>query len=1416
MPSDADHQVDIKIFSETKCNIIKQDIMSMSNNEFQEFFNDQVFGTSLAEAACNHGNSINNQDSSVGTDHQISSNASNVANMSGINGTDESSSLNMQRSTDSYFITVSSPDQVSAMQSLFPSTQSSSSHGATDMLLASASTQRNTLMDNVSTLSNTQCISSNIQTADNVADALTTQTVSMMENNARNGCPQQPANQNNQMNSQQIVMDNSGGNTNVKTMVSADSLNLQQNVNSQNVVRNHGELNSPNVAVAAVGSSNVQDVAKGILNAQNLLSGNVISIPLQSPSGANRISINTCSENQGIGMLDHTQVKAPIFVNIHNMNASQTVTAHGHVDSSPNGSQGMNPSVSVGSHDTSPANIGLAVDRSLPNVFLIQGTANSPKMLIVNAGKNNLGQIPCTFASPAQLNIKDVLSLDTGSQVNVGEPNIALNNEQNLFLHKLLMEARGSLNIVCSKENSQPVNSPHETVSAPSQCMDLGSRENVNLINMLSNNIGILNSVSVPVNSLPKNTSGAEGVGVQAQHMDLGSQDNLNLTQLLSNNHGNLNSQSSTMNTPKNPGQGDGGGGTHLHCMDLGNHENISLSNLLSNNNGNMNSPQVQERMQAGENPSQGGDVPQNVGGMQQRMDLGSQDNLNLSSLLAVDNKGNLNSESIQVIAQSARPPEQILTPTKDEVKSPVMMTNTNTDMTQQGSNQMTAHKQVGEHGMESRSPTASHVMINNQGQLVSENMEVCQQGNMSVQHVLNQAGQNVANQNVGNQSMAGENMSGQSMAGQNISGQNMAGQNTDGQQLESRMEISIQENYSANQANGKNVSQASTNSATSGTVNTTVGLPLDLHNICLDTFQNVPLNMGNLNQQAVFSTATSSSLNVQLKSPTSAGANQHPMSTTSVFSTQTNNFNSISISETTDNAITQLNNLGAESQLSEPSLKLSQPCTLNVSSQGSMLRRMLTGDCDDASLSPSSPISNPENQLESPRDLSSPNNFFQDMTTQSTLINNAEKLHLSSDAYVKDETSDGFNLMMTPFQTEDNTNVPNKIHKGCRDDDAHSSRSDPICVDKLFDANGASSTTSYEFTKFGSDIPGVFKFGLSSKASTVSTSCTNTRAVPSIVMNMSQGGESLKSVVPPPAKPAGHSKKVKDPSLSSHFPNKSHGYELQIVSQPEEQHRARYLTEGSRGAVKDRSQQNYPIVKLHGHNEAVKLQVFVGCETGRMKPHGFYQACKVAGKNSTPCIEKEIDGTMVIELDINTSSDMTASVDCVGILKLRNADVEKRIGVTKARAKKKNSTRARLVFRTTFQKSDGHYITLQAASTPILCTQPIGQPEILRVSLLEATVDGGQSMFIIGKNFLKNTQVFFQEVVMENGTILWEKEASIEQEFFQQTHLICTVPEYHNASVDKPVDMQIIVKCRGKLSDPHEFMYKPYLRNLG
>lgn len=50
---------------------------------------------------------------------------------------------------------------------------------------------------------------------------------------------------------------------------------------------------------------------------------------------------------------------------------------------------------------------------------------------------------------------------------------------------------------------------------------------------------------------------------------------------------------------------------------------------------------------------------------------------------------------------------------------------------------------------------------------------------------------------------------------------------------------------------------------------------------------------------------------------------------------------------------------------------------------------------------------------------------------------------------------------------------------------------------------------------------------------------------------------------------------------LCGQYPTKSEGKELKIMVQPETQHRARYLTEGSRGSVKDRTQQGFPTVKV-------------------------------------------------------------------------------------------------------------------------------------------------------------------------------------------------------------------------------------------
>lgn len=169
---------------------------------------------------------------------------------------------------------------------------------------------------------------------------------------------------------------------------------------------------------------------------------------------------------------------------------------------------------------------------------------------------------------------------------------------------------------------------------------------------------------------------------------------------------------------------------------------------------------------------------------------------------------------------------------------------------------------------------------------------------------------------------------------------------------------------------------------------------------------------------------------------------------------------------------------------------------------------------------------------------------------------------------------------------------------------------------------------------------------------------------------------------------------------------SKNGRYQLQILAQPEQQHRARYQTEGSRGAVKDRSGNSFPIVRLQGYEKPALLEVFIGTDVGRVAPHMFYQACKVSGKNSTPCTEKKEEGTMIIELELRPEQEMLVTCDCVGILKERNVDVEHRFPDQSSQRSKKKSTRCRMVFRTSITHEDGTTEQLQVCSQPIICSE--------------------------------------------------------------------------------------------------------------
>ena len=271
----------------------------------------------------------------------------------------------------------------------------------------------------------------------------------------------------------------------------------------------------------------------------------------------------------------------------------------------------------------------------------------------------------------------------------------------------------------------------------------------------------------------------------------------------------------------------------------------------------------------------------------------------------------------------------------------------------------------------------------------------------------------------------------------------------------------------------------------------------------------------------------------------------------------------------------------------------------------------------------------------------------------------------------------------------------------------------------------------------------------------------------------------------------------------------------LRIVKQPEGQHRARYLTEGSRGSVKDRTGSSFPTVTIEGAQRPVKLQIFVGSELGQ-KPsaHLFYQVCRVPGKSPASCSETRTQGTNILELSSEHRSQggrgaNTFVCDCIGILKERFSDVEGRFPNDSAwKEEKRKSTHCRLVFKTTVETGLGNLETLQVVSDPINCTQLPGTPEILKTNTKVSAAVGGGELWIIGKNFLKDTKVNFVYVKPGKVEPTWSKVVSPLKEFFHPNHLIVKIPAFYT-NIYHDVPVQVVVRSSGKTSEPITFTYK-------
>uniref|UniRef100_A0A3Q3EKM2 Nuclear factor of activated T cells 3a n=1 Tax=Labrus bergylta TaxID=56723 RepID=A0A3Q3EKM2_9LABR len=227
-------------------------------------------------------------------------------------------------------------------------------------------------------------------------------------------------------------------------------------------------------------------------------------------------------------------------------------------------------------------------------------------------------------------------------------------------------------------------------------------------------------------------------------------------------------------------------------------------------------------------------------------------------------------------------------------------------------------------------------------------------------------------------------------------------------------------------------------------------------------------------------------------------------------------------------------------------------------------------------------------------------------------------------------------------------------------------------------------------------------------------------------------------------------------PPLDWPLPSQFGQYDLKIEVQPKAHHRAHYETEGSRGAVKAASG-GHPVVKLIGYSEKpVNLQMFIGTADDRyLRPHAFYQVHRITGKTvATASQEIIVSSSKVLEIPLLPENNMTASIDCAGILKLRNSDIELRKGETDIGRK---NTRVRVVFRVHIPQPNGKVLSLQASSIPVECSQRSAQelPQVEKSSLTSCLVSGGEEMVITGSNFFPESKVIF----LEKGPVMVKQE---------------------------------------------------------
>lgn len=137
--------------------------------------------------------------------------------------------------------------------------------------------------------------------------------------------------------------------------------------------------------------------------------------------------------------------------------------------------------------------------------------------------------------------------------------------------------------------------------------------------------------------------------------------------------------------------------------------------------------------------------------------------------------------------------------------------------------------------------------------------------------------------------------------------------------------------------------------------------------------------------------------------------------------------------------------------------------------------------------------------------------------------------------------------------------------------------------------------------------------------------------------------------------------------------------------------------------------------------------------------------SCKKGTFQATSLTESPVSFQILVLLLLSYFLRTSPRIDCAGILKLRNADIELRKGETDVGRK---NTRVRLVFRVHIPQPGGQHVSVQVASHPIECSQRSAHelPMVEKQDMDSCSVLGGQQMILTGQNFSSDSKVIFME----------------------------------------------------------------------